>query len=68
MRSDAVPRGNRVAGVARASVEDTYKQPILKCRPGFFQDDVGKNLLICVKAGLFERVHTVKAQGKGERS
>jgi hypothetical protein len=38
------------------------------CRLGFFQDDVGKHLLICVKAGLFERVYTVKAQGKGERS
>jgi hypothetical protein len=24
--------------------------------------------LICVKADLVERVHTVKAQGKGERS
>jgi hypothetical protein len=34
----------------------------------FFQDAVAKNLLICVKAGLLERVHTVKAQGRGKRS
>jgi hypothetical protein len=31
-------------------------------------DAAGKNLLIYVKADLFERGHTVKAQGKGERS
>jgi hypothetical protein len=35
---------------------------------GWLLHDVGENLLICVKAGLFERVHTVKAQGKSERS
>jgi hypothetical protein len=31
-------------------------------------DAVGKNLLICIKADLFERVHINKAKGKGERS
>jgi hypothetical protein len=36
--------------------------------PRFFQDAVGKNLLICIKADFFERVHTVKAHAKGERS
>jgi hypothetical protein len=66
MQSDAAPPCNRVATVARASVEDTFKQAILKYRLGFFQDDFGRNLLICVKADLFEWVHT-ETQEKCER-
>jgi hypothetical protein len=34
--------------------------------PRFFQDAIGKNLLICIKADFLERVH--KAHAKGERS
>jgi hypothetical protein len=46
-------------GAFHLSVRDTG--------PGKSECDVGKNLLICVKADLFERVHTVNVQQKGER-
>jgi hypothetical protein len=46
-----------------------YNQ-LIDLRCGHIAQRVPKNqmILICVKVDLFERVHTVETQGKGEQS
>jgi hypothetical protein len=67
MRSDAAPPVVTASLGSHASQSRTpASNPILKLR--FLQCSRQKNLLIYVKANLFEWVHTVKARGKGERS